>query len=55
VTSADRGVLFTIAVAVSASGNSLPPVFVFPRKTKRIASLQGDQTAVLDRQTSKGG
>lgn len=32
VTSAERGSLVTVAVAVSPSGNSIPPFFVFPRK-----------------------
>lgn len=32
ITSAERGVLVTVCVAVSATGNSVPPMFVFPRK-----------------------
>lgn len=32
LTSAERGTLVTLAVAVSATGNSIPPFFVFPRK-----------------------
>lgn len=31
ITSAERGTLVTLAVAVSAGGNSMPPFFVFPR------------------------
>ena len=31
MTSAERGTLVTLAVAVSAAGNSTPPYFVFPR------------------------
>lgn len=31
VTSAERGTLVTLAFAVSALGNELPPMFVFPR------------------------
>ncbi|GAA6089591.1 uncharacterized protein LOC113031129 [Tachysurus ichikawai] len=31
LTSAERGTLVTIAAAVSATGNSIPPYFVFPR------------------------
>lgn len=31
LTSAERGTLVTLAVAVSAAGNSIPPLFVFPR------------------------
>ena len=32
LTSQERGTLVTCAVAVSATGNSVPPFFVFPRK-----------------------
>lgn len=32
ITSGERGTLVTIACAVSAIGNSIPPYFVFPRK-----------------------
>ena len=32
MTSAERGTLVTMAFAVSAQGNSIPPHFVFPRK-----------------------
>lgn len=32
ITSSERGVLVTLCVAVSAIGNSIPPMFVFPRK-----------------------
>ncbi|XP_011696449.1 PREDICTED: uncharacterized protein LOC105455090 [Wasmannia auropunctata] len=32
VTSAERGTLVTMILAVSASGNSVPPLFIFPRK-----------------------
>lgn len=31
ITSAERGTLVTLACAVNASGNSIPPMFVFPR------------------------
>lgn len=31
ITSAERGTLVTLACAVSASGNSIPPFFIFPR------------------------
>jgi hypothetical protein len=33
--STERGSLVTTAVAVSASENSIPPFFVFPRKNYR--------------------
>ena len=32
ITSAERGQLVTICVAVSATGNTVPPMFIFPRK-----------------------
>ncbi|KAJ8956451.1 hypothetical protein NQ318_010765 [Aromia moschata] len=35
VTSAERGTLVTLTVAVSASGNSVPPFFIFPRVNYR--------------------
>ena len=35
VTSQERGTLVTVVVAVSALGNSQPPMFIFPRKNYR--------------------
>lgn len=32
ITSAERGTLVTVCFAVSATGNSVPPMFIFPRK-----------------------
>lgn len=32
VTSGERGTLVTIALAVNAQGNCIPPYFIFPRK-----------------------
>ena len=32
ITSQERGVLVTCAVAVNATGNTIPPMFIFPRK-----------------------
>ncbi|XP_072401074.1 uncharacterized protein [Diabrotica undecimpunctata] len=32
LTSGERGTLVTIALAVNAIGNSIPPIFIFPRK-----------------------
>lgn len=32
ITSGERGVLVTLTVAVCANGNSIPPMFIFPRK-----------------------
>lgn len=35
ITSQERGTLVTLAMAVSASGNSIPPYFIFPRVNYR--------------------
>lgn len=35
ITSGERGTLVTVAVAVNGFGNSVPPLFIFPRKTFR--------------------
>lgn len=35
ITSAERGEMITVAVAVNAQGNSVPPMFIFPRKRFR--------------------
>jgi len=35
VTSGERGVLVTVVVAVNGIGNSIPPMFIFPRKNYR--------------------
>lgn len=35
ITSAERGEMITVAVAVNAQGNSIPPMFIFPRKRFR--------------------
>ncbi|XP_063218424.1 uncharacterized protein LOC134528602 [Bacillus rossius redtenbacheri] len=41
ITSAERGTLVTVAVAVSATGNHVPPYFVFPRVNFREYFLKG--------------
>jgi hypothetical protein len=41
VTSAERGTLVTVEVAVNALGNGLPPMFVFPRKNYRDHFING--------------
>jgi len=41
VTSAERGTLVTMCAIVSADGNSLPPVFVFPRARYHDSFLTG--------------
>lgn len=44
IVSAERGTLVTMAVAVSATGNLLPPFFVFPRKKFKKSFLIGGPT-----------
>ncbi|XP_045036644.1 uncharacterized protein LOC116925953 [Daphnia magna] len=41
VVSAERGVLVTLACAVSATGNSIPPFFIFPRANFKPHMLNG--------------
>jgi hypothetical protein len=55
VTSAERGCLVTMAVAVSPSGNSVPPFFVFWPKNYRNYFIARDQITVLDLQTTQSG
>lgn len=40
MTSAERGSMITLAFAVSASGNSLPPFYLFPRKRMMPSFLE---------------
>lgn len=39
MTSGERGTLVTVGVAVNAIGNSVPPIFIFPRKNFRVMIL----------------
>ncbi|KAJ3666433.1 hypothetical protein Zmor_001875 [Zophobas morio] len=41
ITSTERGTLVTVAIAVSASGNSIPPLFIFPRVHFKDHFLRG--------------
>ncbi len=41
VSSADRGILITVVACISASGNVMPPTFIFPRKRKDESLLHG--------------
>ena len=41
ITSAERGVLITMIGAISAIGNSIPPLLVFPRKCYKDHMLNG--------------
>lgn len=47
VTSAERGTLVTIAVAVSAIGNCVPPIFIFPRVNFREHFIRNGPTGSI--------
>lgn len=53
-TSAERGELVTTCCIVSASGNSLPPVMIFPRKTFKEFMLFGCLPGTLGLATPSG-
>ena len=44
IVSAERGQLVTVCCAVSATGNSVPPMFVFPRVNYRDHFVNGAPT-----------
>ncbi|KAF8781401.1 hypothetical protein HNY73_011800 [Argiope bruennichi] len=48
MTSVERGTLVTLAIAVSAIGNKIPPLFIFPRVNFRDHFLNGAPQAALD-------
>ena len=52
--SAERGTLVTMAIAINATGNSTPPIFIFPRKTSHISFVMG-LPAALEQQTVVAG
>ena len=41
VTSGERGQLVTVACSISASGNAIPPMFIFPRVRYRDHFIKG--------------
>lgn len=41
VTSGERGTLVTVCTAVSAVGNTVPPLFIFPRKKYHAHFIRG--------------
>lgn len=49
ITSAERGLLVTTVCCISASGNSIPPTFIWPRKTERYLKqyMNGTPTGSL--------
>ena len=54
VTSAERGELVTMCVAVTATGGYLPPAFVFPRKILRESLMEGTPECSLQLCHSSG-
>ncbi|XP_022204364.2 uncharacterized protein LOC111060980 [Nilaparvata lugens] len=53
-TSGERGTLVTTCCIVSASGNSLPPAMVFPRKNYKEHMINGAPAGTLGLVTSNG-
>ncbi|XP_072400177.1 uncharacterized protein [Diabrotica undecimpunctata] len=53
-TSGERGVLVTTCCIVSASGNSLPPAMIFPRKNFRKHMISGAPPGTLGLATNNG-
>lgn len=53
-TSGERGVLITTCCIISASGNTLPPAMVFPRKKFKSHMLNGAPSGTLGLATSTG-
>ncbi|XP_071577142.1 uncharacterized protein [Temnothorax nylanderi] len=54
VTSAERGTLVTLAMAVSATGHFLPPFFIFPRKNFKQHFLNGGPSGCTGVANSSG-
>ncbi|XP_072375636.1 uncharacterized protein [Diabrotica undecimpunctata] len=53
-TSGERGVLVTTCCRVSASGNSLPPAMIFPRKNFKEHMISGAPPGTLGLATNNG-
>lgn len=53
-TSAERGDLVTVCCIISASGNSLPPAMVFPRKNFKEHMINGAPAGTLGLATASG-
>ncbi|KAK3762513.1 hypothetical protein RRG08_017235 [Elysia crispata] len=49
VVSAERGTLVTLVCAINAIGNSVPPMFIFPRKTYRDHFIRGGPPGSIGR------
>jgi hypothetical protein len=41
ITSAERGQLMTLEICMSAAGNYIPPLLVFPRKREKLSLMDG--------------
>ncbi|KAL2086177.1 hypothetical protein ACEWY4_017236 [Coilia grayii] len=54
VTSAERGELVTVACAVNATGNAIPPMFVFPRVRFKEQFLNGSPAGSVGHSTRSG-
>ncbi|KAJ8366024.1 hypothetical protein SKAU_G00148550 [Synaphobranchus kaupii] len=54
MTSGERGSLVTLAVAVNAQGNSIPPLFIFPRKRFQTHFICGAPTGSIGTANQSG-
>ena len=54
VVSAERGTLVTLVCAINAIGNSVPPMFIFPRKTYRDHFIRGGPPGSIGRANGSG-
>lgn len=54
VTSAERGELVTVVCAVNATGNAVPPMFIFPRVCFKDSLLNGSPVGSIGHSTKSG-
>lgn len=54
ITSAERGELVTVTYAISAAGNVVPPMFIFPRVNYREHFIRGSPPGSFGRATKSG-
>lgn len=54
ITSGERGTLVTVALAVSAIGNTVPPMFLFPRKKMKPWFLTNSPVGSIGNANSSG-
>ncbi|KAK0136737.1 Jerky -like [Merluccius polli] len=54
VTSAERGELVTVACAVNATGNAVPPMFIFPRVRFKEYFMNGSPAGSIGHSTKSG-